>query len=206
MSITHLNQLPVETISLNTIPLSILILGLVEFVLLHIFQRIISFLSGIDSSVQSQLIESNDLKVEAAGLKNEELDDFSNKKSFLREKAVLDESLCRGEMELVLGSLGISCSPDEEKLPARLDSNDVFELFEEKNPDLEEVKEAFDVFDGNKDGFIDASELQKVLCALGFNEGLEMENCRRMIRDFDENGDGRIDFQEFVKFMQSSLC
>ncbi|CAI9777388.1 unnamed protein product [Fraxinus pennsylvanica] len=206
MSTTYLSKLPVETLSLNTITLTlVLILGLVEFILLHILKRINSFLSEGNSSIQPILTESNDLKVEAAGLKNEELDVLSNKPSFLREKA-FDESMCRGEMELLLRSLGISCSPDEGQLPMRLDSNDIFELFEEKNPGLDEVKEAFDVFDGNKDGFIDSRELQMVLGALGFDEGSEMENCRRMIRAFDENGDGRIDFQEFVKFMQSSLC
>ncbi|CAA3017866.1 probable calcium-binding CML45 [Olea europaea subsp. europaea] len=205
MSNTYLNTLPVETLSLNTFPLAFLILVLVEFILLHVWKRIDNFLSEGNSSIQSQLTESNDLKVEAAGLKNEEIDDLSNKQSLLREKA-FDESVCRGEMELVLRSLGISCSPDEGQLPMRLDSNDIFELFEEKNPGLDEVKEAFDVFDGNKDGFIDPRELQMVLGTLGFVEGSEMENCRRMIRAFDENGDGRIDFQEFVKFMQSSLC
>ncbi|CAA2983620.1 probable calcium-binding CML45 [Olea europaea subsp. europaea] len=205
MSNTYLKTLPVETLSLNTFPLAFLILVLVEFILLHIWKRIDNFLSEGNFSIQSQLTESNDLKVEAAGLKNEEIDDLSNKQSLLREKA-FDESVCRGEMELVLRSLGISCSPDEGQLPMRLDSNDIFELFEEKNPGLDEVKEAFDVFDGNKDGFIDPRELQMVLGTLGFVEGSEMENCRRMIRAFDENGDGRIDFQEFVKFMQSSLC
>ncbi|CAI9763253.1 unnamed protein product [Fraxinus pennsylvanica] len=203
MSNSYLNKLPVETLSLNTIPLTLLILVLFEILSLHIFKRISSFFSGSNSHIQCH--ESNDLKVEAASLKKEELDSFSNNQSFLKEKEV-DESMCRGEMELVLKSLGISCNPEEEKLPARLDSTDIFQLFEEKNPDLDEVKDAFDVFDGNKDGFIEAKELQMVLCALGFKEGSEMENCRSMIRVFDENGDGRIDFQEFAKFMQSSLC
>ncbi|EYU34653.1 hypothetical protein MIMGU_mgv1a026006mg, partial [Erythranthe guttata] len=85
-----------------------------------------------------------------------------------------------------------------------------FDLFEERSPCLDEVKEAFDVFDENRDGFIDAKELQKVLCALGLNEGLneglEMDKCRRMIGVFDENGDGRIDFDEFVKFMEINFC
>ncbi|CAA2974282.1 probable calcium-binding CML45 [Olea europaea subsp. europaea] len=201
MSNTYLTKLPVETLSLNTVPLVLLILGLVDFPLLRIFKKIFSFFSGGNSCIQSH--ESNDLKVEAK--LNEELDSVSKNESFLKEKE-FDESMCREEMELVLRSLGISCSPDEEKLPARVDSSYIFQLFEEKNPGLDEVKEAFDVFDGNKDGFIDASELQMVLCALGFNEGSEMKNCRNMIRVFDENGDGRIDFQEFEKFMQSSLC
>ncbi|KAK9188953.1 hypothetical protein WN944_020358 [Citrus x changshan-huyou] len=78
-------------------------------------------------------------------------------------------------------------------------------LFEEKEPSLEEVKDAFDVFDENKDGFIDALELQRVLCILGMKEGFQLENCKKMIKTFDENGDGSIDFKEFVKFMESSF-
>lgn len=66
-----------------------------------------------------------------------------------------------------------------------------------------EIKEAFDVFDVNGDGFIDVEELQRVMCVLGFKEGKEIQNCERMIRKFDQNKDGRIDFQEFLKLMES---
>lgn len=79
-------------------------------------------------------------------------------------------------------------------------------LFEEKEPSLEEVKEAFCVFDRNGDGFIDAEELQRVLSALGFKEGSTVDACQRMIGAYDENRDGRIDFNEFVKFMECSFC
>jgi calmodulin len=37
-------------------------------------------------------------------------------------------------------------------------------------------------------------------------EELELEKCRKIIRIFDENGDGRLDFNEFVKFMENSFC
>ncbi|KAA8547976.1 hypothetical protein F0562_004405 [Nyssa sinensis] len=108
-------------------------------------------------------------------------------------------------VEMLMEELGIFCHPDAEKLPERLSSSDLSNLFEEE-PSFDEVKEAFDVFDENRDGFIDAGELQRVLRVLGFKDGIERENCRRMIATFDENGDGRIDFKEFVKFMENSLC
>ena len=79
-------------------------------------------------------------------------------------------------------------------------------MFEDQEPSLEEVKQAFDVFDENKDGFIDARELQRVLYILGLKEARELENCKKMIRNFDENQDGRIDFNEFVKIMENSFC
>ncbi|QHO23341.1 putative calcium-binding protein [Arachis hypogaea] len=44
-------------------------------------------------------------------------------------------------------------------------------------PSLEELKDAFDVFHENKDGFIDASELQRVLRILRWKEAREHENC-----------------------------
>ncbi|XVF54331.1 hypothetical protein PTKIN_Ptkin05aG0172600 [Pterospermum kingtungense] len=79
-------------------------------------------------------------------------------------------------------------------------------LFEEEGPSLEEVKEAFDVFDENKDGFIDAKELWHVLVSLGFSTEVSEEDCKRMINGFDDDFDGRIDLTEFMKVMETSFC
>ncbi|KAM7506779.1 hypothetical protein LguiA_017232 [Lonicera macranthoides] len=106
---------------------------------------------------------------------------------------------------MVMGKMGFFCDSESEKLQEKLSSEDVFKLFEEREPSLDEVKNAFDVFDENRDGFIDARELQRVLYALGLKNESEMENCKRMIRVFDENEDERIDFNEFVKLMESSF-
>jgi len=102
--------------------------------------------------------------------------------------------------------MGIFCSSESDELDEKYGSNELSELFDENEPSLEEVKMAFDVFDENKDGFIDAKELQRVMCILGLKEGLEVKNCQKMIKNFDENQDGRIDFTEFVKIMENRLC
>lgn len=105
-----------------------------------------------------------------------------------------------------MGNLGIFRNLESEELQEYYGSDELSRLFEEEEPSLEELKEAFDVFDVNRDGFIDALELQRVLCILGLKEGLKMDNCNKMIKNFDENRDGRIDFREFVKFMEHSFC
>ncbi|KAL7148959.1 hypothetical protein ABFS83_05G008400 [Erythranthe nasuta] len=86
--------------------------------------------------------------------------------------------------------------------------DDLVGLFDEEEPSFEEIKETFEVFDANKDGFIDACELQRVLvCVFGLEgSGCNLEECKRMIKSFDTNGDGLIDFQEFVIFMEKCLC
>ncbi|KAE8730865.1 putative calcium-binding protein CML30 [Hibiscus syriacus] len=83
---------------------------------------------------------------------------------------------------------------------------DIGGLFEEEEPSLMEVKEAFDVFDENKDGFIDADELRNALFSLGFIKEAQGDDCERMIQGFDDNLDGRIDFNEFVKVLERSFC
>ncbi|KAL2903962.1 putative calcium-binding protein CML46 [Bienertia sinuspersici] len=80
-------------------------------------------------------------------------------------------------------------------------------LFGEEEPCLEEIWEAFQVFDEDKDGFIDATDLGRVLCKLGYlKEGSNVEKCKKMIRGFDRNSDGLLDFHDFLKFMQTCLC
>lgn len=117
-----------------------------------------------------------------------------------------DESVRGYEVEMVMKNLGIPCNSKSQKFPKNLNSNDLFNMFEEEQPRLDEVKEAFDVFDENKDGFIDAKELQRVLSSLGLKEKAAMNDCKKMIRVFDDNNDGRIDFDEFVKFMEGTFC
>ncbi|KAK1550838.1 hypothetical protein Q3G72_025701 [Acer saccharum] len=67
----------------------------------------------------------------------------------------------------------------------------------------EDLKDAFDVFDKDKDGLISVEELGLVLSSLGLNEGKKLENCREMIRKVDMDGDGMVNFVEFKKMMKS---
>ncbi|THU51881.1 hypothetical protein C4D60_Mb06t35740 [Musa balbisiana] len=64
------------------------------------------------------------------------------------------------------------------------------------------LKEAFDVFDGNRDGVIAAEELATVLTSLGLKQGARVEDCRDMIRRVDKDGDGKVSFDEFKKMMK----
>ncbi|XP_049932757.1 calmodulin-like protein 7 [Nymphaea colorata] len=72
----------------------------------------------------------------------------------------------------------------------------------------DELKEAFDVFDVNGDGFISVEELSLVLGSLRLKNG--WRECKEMIQKVDLDGDGRVNFQEFQKMMKAggftSLC
>ncbi|XP_073156107.1 probable calcium-binding protein CML18 [Henckelia pumila] len=62
-----------------------------------------------------------------------------------------------------------------------------------------ELKEAFDLYDKDKNGKISASELYSVLKSLG--EKCSLIDCRRMISNVDVDGDGCVNFDEFKKMM-----
>ncbi|KAI3696389.1 hypothetical protein L1987_79403 [Smallanthus sonchifolius] len=113
------------------------------------------------------------------------------------KETINKEFLTLEELNMVMGQLGIQhcCSHDA--------SIDILSVFDDEEPSLGEVKAAFDVFDVNSDGFIDAFELQRVSCNLGKPEKVKLEACRNMIKGFDINGDELIDFDEFVKLMET---
>merc|ERR1711985_172191 len=59
---------------------------------------------------------------------------------------------------------------------------------------VEEIKEAFDLFDTDGSGSIDVNELKVAMKALGMDA--KSEEIRKLINDIDSDGDGTIDFGE----------
>lgn len=85
-----------------------------------------------------------------------------------------------------------------------IDFNEFLNLMARKmkdNDTEEELKEAFRVFDKDQNGFISAAELRHVMANLG--EKLTNEEVDEMIREGDVDGDGQINYQEFVKVMMA---
>ncbi|ERM97253.1 hypothetical protein AMTRI_Chr01g126590 [Amborella trichopoda] len=83
--------------------------------------------------------------------------------------------------------------------------SDIAVMLEEKEASVEELKEVFHVFDEDRDGFIDAADLQRVMGILRLREAMDLAQCHKMIRAFDENRDGRIDYEEFKIMMENNL-
>ncbi|KAL9224434.1 hypothetical protein vseg_000464 [Gypsophila vaccaria] len=138
-----------------------------------------------------------------------------------------DGYITRQELKESLNNIGISVLPKEvEDMVDTLDCNkdgliDVNEFkklyyelmikgLEDDNDEVDvegELKEAFNVFDEDKNGLISVKELGMVLCSLGLKQGnkLEDDQCREMIKKVDVDGDGMVNFDEF-KTMMSSNC
>ncbi|XP_010466587.1 PREDICTED: calmodulin-like protein 11 [Camelina sativa] len=66
----------------------------------------------------------------------------------------------------------------------------------------EELKEAFKVFDKDQNGYISASELRHVMINLG--EKLTDEEVDQMIKEADLDGDGQVNYDEFVRMMMTN--
>ena len=63
----------------------------------------------------------------------------------------------------------------------------------------QEIKEAFDLFDTDGLGKIDAKELKVAMRALGFET--TKEEIRKIILDMDREGSGTIGYQDFLDLM-----
>lgn len=130
----------------------------------------------------------------------------------LHQRCTGTEELSHHDIKVIMGRLGL-LGPREEVVDVDVDGGggecrlveQVDALLEEKKASLDELKEAFCVFDRNEDGFISPGELWCVMRRLGLQEGLKLEDCERMIRAFDFDGDGRISFSEFTRLLENAL-
>merc|ERR1712153_232366 len=68
---------------------------------------------------------------------------------------------------------------------------------------LDEVREAFGLFDADASGEIDVRELKAAMRALGFK--VKNEELKKMVTDIDNDGNGTIEFGEFLAMMTGKM-
>ncbi|XP_005109619.1 calmodulin [Aplysia californica] len=66
-----------------------------------------------------------------------------------------------------------------------------------------EMKDAFEMFDTDNDGYIDAGEFKTFMQTLG--DKMTDDEVMEMMKEADQNGDGKIDYQEFCAHMTKSF-
>jgi centrin-1 len=69
--------------------------------------------------------------------------------------------------------------------------------------EIEEIKEAFDLFDTDGSGQIDPKELKAAMQSLGFEA--KNQTIFQMISDLDKNKSGTIEFDEFLDMMTARM-
>jgi calcium-binding protein CML len=119
-----------------------------------------------------------------------------------------DGAICGEELEQMFTALGESVTADEVKdMIAEVDVSGTgtielneFMFMMAKRQQTDDAKNdpraAFDVFDANKDGFIDEQELSDGMERLG--EKLTLQECREIIATADKDKDGKLSFAEFL--------
>ena len=73
--------------------------------------------------------------------------------------------------------------------------------YNETKFNVEEMKAVFRIFDKDGDGFITADEIQLEMSNHG--DVFTDQQIQQMMKGADSNGDGKIDYEEFVKLMES---
>ena len=68
---------------------------------------------------------------------------------------------------------------------------------------IEEIREAFNLFDSDGSGSIDYKELKAAMRALGFET--KKEELQKIIAEIDADGSGEIEFPEFMQMMTGKM-
>ena len=66
-----------------------------------------------------------------------------------------------------------------------------------------EIREAFELFDTDKDGFIDYHQLKVAMRALGFD--LKKAEVVKLLKENDQTGDALMDYDSFLRISGSNL-
>ncbi|VEN57506.1 unnamed protein product, partial [Callosobruchus maculatus] len=143
------------------------------------------------------------------GLSEEQVAEF--KEAFMLFDKDEDGTITVAELGVVMRSLGQRPTETELRdMVNQVDSdgngtiefNEFLQMMSKKMKDAdgeEELREAFRVFDKNNDGLISSNELRHVMTSLG--ERLSEEEVDDMIKEADLDGDGQVNYEEFVTIL-----
>ena len=111
--------------------------------------------------------------------------------------------LTKAELGIVMRSLGQN--PPEGELQDLMDKfdadgNGAIDFNEFLTMMAQKMREAFSVFDKDGNGFISGAELRHVVLA-NMGKYLTEEEVNEMMRAADINGDGQVNYEEFVNLM-----
>jgi len=83
-----------------------------------------------------------------------------------------------------------------------IDFQEFLEMMKRKSSETDQteaLKEAFKIFDKNRNGYIEAKELKAVTTTLG--QALSDDEFSEFWNEADANSDGKLDYEEFIKMM-----
>ncbi|XP_058788853.1 calmodulin-A-like isoform X3 [Phymastichus coffea] len=145
------------------------------------------------------------------GLTEDQVAEF--KEAFMLFDKDEDGTITMAELGVVMRSLGQRPSENElrdmvnevdQDGNGTIEFNEFLQMMSKKmkGADCEdELREAFRVFDKNNDGLISSVELRHVMTNLG--EKLSEEEVDDMIKEADLDGDGMVNYEEFVTILTS---
>mmetsp|Transcript_47833 Transcript_47833/g.95504 ORF Transcript_47833/g.95504 Transcript_47833/m.95504 type:complete len:157 (-) Transcript_47833:189-659(-) len=124
-----------------------------------------------------------------------------------------DDTIATSELGTVMRSLGANPTQAEVKDLIKeadaggsgtIDFDEFCKVMARQKADSEaDLVEAFRMFDKDGSGFISAAEARQVMTNLG--ENLPEEEIDEMIREIDPEGEGQINYANFVKIMMEPL-
>merc|ERR1711896_68946 len=96
--------------------------------------------------------------------------------------------------------MGVRLRTQQQKMSRRAMKKKPGQLSDEQ---LDEIREAFSLFDSDASGMIDIRELKAAMRALGFE--VKNEELKKMVTDIDNDGNGTIEFVEFLGMMTAKM-
>ena len=154
--------------------------------------------------------KNNQTQEERMQMINEVFDNFDKDKGGYidsRELASVLRALGRGKDQKEIDEFMEKVDKNKNGRIERQEFMDAMnEMYYVPQTTVEEVVEAFKIFDKNSDDLISIDELREVMTILGqyvWNETPSDEEIVQMIKDADEDFDGYLNFSEFLKKIQS---